>query len=40
MQVVGGEIWPEVRAVAVDGAVLHEAISEKRFLAGSNVVLQ
>ena len=29
MQVVGGEIRPEVRAVTVDGAVLHEAVREK-----------
>ncbi len=29
VQVVGSEVWPEVRAVTVDGAVLHEAVREK-----------
>ena len=29
MQVVGGEIRSEVRAVTVDRAVLHEAVREK-----------
>ena len=38
VQVVGGEIRSEIRAVAVDGAVLHEAVGEERFLAGTDVV--
>ena len=38
VQVVGREIRPEVRAVAVDRTVLHEAIGKERFLTGANVL--
>ena len=38
VQVVGGEIRSEIRAVTVDGTVLHEAVGEERFLAGTDVV--
>ena len=38
VQVVGREIRPEVRAVAVDRTVLHEAIGKERFLPGANVL--
>ena len=38
MQVVGREIRPKVCAVAIDGTVLHEAISKERFLARADVL--
>src|SRR5262249_21170389 len=37
MQVVGGEIGPQISAVAKDGTILHQAIAQERLLAGDNV---
>ena len=37
MKIIGGEVRAEIRAVAEDGAVLHEAVFEKDFLAGGDV---
>ena len=38
MQVIGGEVGPEVGAVTEDRAVLHEAVVQKDLLARADVV--
>ena len=38
MQIVRGEVRPEVGAVAEDGAVLHEAVAQEDLLTVSDVV--
>jgi hypothetical protein len=38
VQVVGREIRPEVRTVAINGPVLHEAISKECLLTGANIL--
>ena len=38
MQVVGGEVRPEVGAVAEDRAVLHQPVLQEELLAGADVV--